>query len=70
MEGDNPSTRKRGGAPSKPPTFPSTAWGCRPKTPLLVGKVRVFVCRVGGEFCGSEANKNEHSVRWWGKVCR
>ncbi|MDE7292705.1 MAG: hypothetical protein K2N58_11785, partial [Treponemataceae bacterium] len=19
-------------APSKPPTFPSTAWGCRPKT--------------------------------------
>ena len=32
MEGDNPSTRKRGFSPSKPPTFPSTAWGCRPKT--------------------------------------
>ena len=34
MEGGNPSTRKRGFSPSKPPTFPSTAWGCRPKTPL------------------------------------
>ena len=32
LEGDNPSTRKRGFSPSKPPTFPSTAWGCRPKT--------------------------------------
>ena len=32
MEGDNPSTRKRGFSPSKPPTFPSTAWGGCPKT--------------------------------------
>ena len=30
LEGDNPSARKRG--LSKPPAFPSTAWGCRPKT--------------------------------------
>ncbi|MDE6735933.1 MAG: hypothetical protein K2J50_00345 [Treponemataceae bacterium] len=34
MERGTPSTRKRGFPPSKPPTFPSTAWGCRPKTPL------------------------------------
>ena len=30
LEGDNPSARKRG--LSKPPAFPGTAWGCRPKT--------------------------------------
>ena len=32
LERDNPSTRKRGFSPSKPSTFPSTAWGYRPKT--------------------------------------
>ena len=42
MEGENPSTRKRGFSPSKPPTFPSTAWGCRPKTPRFFSHSTFF----------------------------
>lgn len=42
LEEDNPSTRKRGGSPSKPPTFPSTAWGYHPKTPRLLRSHQVF----------------------------
>ncbi len=58
LEGDNPSTRKRGFSPSKPPFFPSTAWGCRPKTPLaapLAGKMSQGYALLTEFSCGKLA---------------
>ena len=54
LEGDNPSTRKRGFSPSRPPTFPSTAWGCRPKTlrsAVRYAHYRVFLRKTRAFFC-------------------
>ena len=53
MEGENPSTRQRGFSPSKPPTFPSTAWGCRLKT--LRSAVRYAHCLTTEFSCGKLA---------------
>ena len=52
MEGDNPSTRKRGFSSPKPSPFPSTAWGCTPRPAASrCAAYRVLSCSHRSHFC-------------------